>query len=240
MLVENKFIFISLPRCASTSFYISCIKNELDIQHYNDFIDIQRNQIKNLTEIKSEEIADFLIHGHEPIVDLIDKFGSKLDIISINRNRYERFISLWKHVIDEYHRIGEISEFNKLIKLNVDDILFFNQQNLNNIDNVVDDFIKLNKLNIKSIYLKDILKILFRPTSYYHKHHPDIIWFDFNELNKLEEWISEKLNFNFKLERINSSQHFNCNLELNDKFIEKYNNIYDIFDLPRKSKKTLF
>ena len=48
MLVENKFLFISLPSCASTSFYISCIKNELDIQHYNDFIDIQRNQIKNL------------------------------------------------------------------------------------------------------------------------------------------------------------------------------------------------
>lgn len=55
MLVENKFLFISLPRCASTSFYISCIKNELDIQHYNDFIDELKNFVWDVFESRFEK-----------------------------------------------------------------------------------------------------------------------------------------------------------------------------------------
>lgn len=55
MLIENKLLFISLPRCASTSFYISCIKNELDIQHYNDFIDELKNFVWDVFESRFEK-----------------------------------------------------------------------------------------------------------------------------------------------------------------------------------------
>ena len=39
MLVDNKFFYISLPRCASTAFQISCVKQNINIQHVRDFID---------------------------------------------------------------------------------------------------------------------------------------------------------------------------------------------------------
>lgn len=238
MLINNKFLFISLPRCASTSFYISCIKNNLEIKHYNDEIDLKREQV-NLSETNLEKFSDSLMHGHENIDDLYYKFGSNLEVISVYRNRHERFLSLWKHIIDEYYRIGEISEFEKLTKLTIDDILFFNKQDIYDIDYVINNFLRLNKINTKNQYLKSILEILYKPLSYYHKHDPNIIWFNFNELYKLEEWVSNKLEMNFKLEKVNSSQHFDCNVSIDDHFIEKYNNIYDIFDNIRKNEKTL-
>ena len=54
----------------------------------------------------------------------------------------------------------------------------------------------------------------------------------------MEEWVSNILNIDFKLEKINSSQHFECALQLDDYFIEKYNKIYDIYDF-KKEHKTL-
>jgi hypothetical protein len=75
--------------------------------------------------------------------------------------------------------------------------------------------------------------------SFLHNHNPDIIWFDIKELNKLEEWVSNELNIDFKLEKINSSQHFETKLKLDNEFIEKYNKIYGTFDNVKK-EKTLF
>jgi hypothetical protein len=57
-------------------------------------------------------------------------------------------------------------------------------------------------------------------------------------LDKLENWVSNKLELDFKLEKINSSQHFDCNLKLNESFIKKYNEVFDRFDL-QKNKITL-
>jgi hypothetical protein len=84
-----------------------------------------------------------------------------------------------------------------------------------------------------------MLSVLFLPCSTWHQHHKKIIWFDIDKLYELEEWVSNKLNINFKLEKINSSKHFTGNLKMNDNFIEKYNTIYDRFDLT-KTIKTLF
>jgi hypothetical protein len=58
-------------------------------------------------------------------------------------------------------------------------------------------------------------------------------------LYKLEEWVSNKLNIDFKLINLNSSNHFNTKLELNDEFKEKYDSIYLPYD-EVKSVKTLF
>ena len=39
MLVENKFLFISLPRGASTAFEEACILHRFDIKHANSYYD---------------------------------------------------------------------------------------------------------------------------------------------------------------------------------------------------------
>jgi hypothetical protein len=52
----------------------------------------------------------------------------------------------------------------------------------------------------------------------------------------LEEWVSNKLEIEFKLEQSNSSKHFNSKLSLDETFIRKYNQIYDIYDIPKVVK----
>ena len=63
--------------------------------------------------------------------------------------------------------------------------------------------------------VKTIIYILITPISEYHNHDPNIIWFDFDKLYELEEWVSNKLGKSFKLEKSNSSNHFKCQLLLN-------------------------
>lgn len=242
MLVNNKFYFISLPRCASTSFMISCIKNKLKINHINSKSDSQLDNILDWEKMSNEILSDTLTHGHESLYDLENKFGNNFPIITIKRNRHERFISLWKHIIDETHRTEDIKTFEILQKLNVDDILFYNSEDL--IDDVKltimsKTFFEKHNLTDSSFYFKNIFSsILVKPYSLYHHHDSRIIWFDFDKLYELENWVSNILNIDFKLEKINSSQHFESALKLDDYFIEKYNKIYDVYDF-RKELRTI-
>jgi hypothetical protein len=50
--------------------------------------------------------------------------------------------------------------------------------------------------------------------------------------------VSKKLNIDFKMEKINSSKHFNSVMKNDDNFKQKYDNLYKEFD-QRKTTKTL-
>lgn len=242
MLVDNKFLYINLPRCASTSFVISSHRRNISLDYwsnnvksFNDSVDIN---------LPDEQFADALMHPHEPIHQLEEKFGNTFDIISVKRDRHSRFISLWKHILDEVHRTGDLHSFDILRNLNENELFTFTPNDIAIKDNkiiknvVKEKFIDKLGLTKDNEYLSTILEIALTPYSHYHNFDSRIIWFDFNELSKLEEWVSNKLELDFKLDKINSSQHFDCNLKLNDSFIKKYNSIFDRFDL-HKNNKTL-
>jgi hypothetical protein len=239
MLVDSKFYFISLPRCASTSFLVNCLKQGIPVKHGNFTTDVMISKA-NL-KLPNEILIDTLYHSHEKIQYLENKLGYGYDIISVKRNRHERFISTWKHVLDELYRINEMDVYNKFKTFDENDLLFFNHNDLidENLVSLINEIIKKYDLKYENRYVKVILSILLRPTSYWHNHDPRIKWFDIKELHKLEEWVSNKLNMEFKLEKTNSSQHFDCNLKLTDNFIKRYNQIYDYFDLP-KTKISIF
>jgi hypothetical protein len=244
MLVENKFIYISLPRCASTSFMASCVKYGLNINHFNEEADIE-NQLKkrekNISDIKFENFQNYISHIHEPIDKLKSKFGKNIDIISVKRNKYEKFISLWKVVLREMHEKEHTKTFNICSNLKIDDILFYNSEDLkneNDVSNVINEFIMRNKLTHITPHCETLLRLFIQPHSYYHKHDPNIIWFDFDKLNELEHWVSKKLNIDFKLVKVNSSQNYQSNLILNEEFKHKYDLIYKKYD-EIKSIKTL-
>jgi hypothetical protein len=236
MLVENKFIYISLPRCASTSFMASCVQNGLNINYFNEKYDIE-NQLETiklqLSDIKFENFEKYIIHPHEPIDKLELKFGKNVDIIAVKRDKYERFISLWNVVLREINKTQHDDTFNILANLKIDDILFYSKDDLkdeNSISNVVNELILRNNLVKITELGKIFIRVLITPYSYYHQHNPNIIWFDFNELHKLEDWVSNKLNIDFKLSKINSNKIYNSNLILNDEFKEKYDSIYSKYD----------
>ena len=122
MLVDKKFIFLSLPRCASTSFMITCLKNDILIEHFDSKNDNQLYKIDNWQNFNNEELADALTHLHEPLNNLQSKFGNEYKVIAIRRNKYERFVSLWKHIIDELYRENKVEVANIFSKLTIDDI----------------------------------------------------------------------------------------------------------------------
>jgi hypothetical protein len=247
MFVDKKFIFISLPRCASTSFMITCLRNDISIEHYTQNINKQLSHITDWKRLTNEELADRLTHLHEPLIDLQKKFGNKYDVISIRRNKYDRFLSLWKHIIDELYRIKCVELADVFSKLSINDIFdgihsndIINAENRDRwINTYLKKFDNFNKNNSEiNYYIKNMISILFTPIIELTNENPNIIWFDINELYKLENWVSKKLGKEFKLEKINSSQHFECNIKINDEFKEKYDYLYGIFE-NRKLNKTL-
>lgn len=199
------------------------------------------NNKKNKKDVKINNFQHEFSHTHESIKDLRLKFGEGYDTISVRRNKYERFISLWKHILHEMDLKEHPDVYKICKKLKLNDILFYSSQDLEDdiaIMNTVDEFTNRFKLKKISEYGKNMILILLKPYSYYHLHDPNIIWFDFDKLYELEEWVSKKLNMNFKLEKINSSKHYKSQLILDDKFIEKYDSIYKIYD-ENKNLKTL-
>lgn len=241
MLIENKFIYLNLPRCASTSFHIACLKNKLDIKYYDGGVHIL-NPKELSSDDDSEYVADNLSHTHERLSNLKTKFGNDIPVIAVKRDPYERYISLWKHIIDELYRVGELETFELFKSLTVDELLSYSAEDIVSNEKkypAIKEFLKRNASPKTGPYVTAMIYMLMSPTSNYHHHDKTIIWFDFKELNKLEEWVSDKLGFEFKLERTNSSQHFDCNIQNNDYFRQKYDSIYNMYDNPKSIKSLI-
>ena len=246
MLINNKFIFINLPRCASYAFHISCLRNNFDIEFYKSS-KLSEVDLKILKEMDNDKLVINLPHHHERIVFLQEKFGKDYPTIAIKRDNYETFVSLYKQLIRMLALNQEPDIAKKLQKYSVDDILFFNKEMTlgsdNSRENLVNEFIE--KLNINSKnqktqkFMKEFIRTLISPKSWFHNNDPNIIWFDIDKLYELENWVSNITNTEFKLEKINESNKIDCNLILNDTFKKKYDSIYSEYNTFKKNKSII-
>lgn len=235
MLVDNKFIIIQIPRCATTSFLHTCQINNIPTEYINSH---GRPRLYDFKIGKGERF-------HEDIFNLQESFGYEYPIIAIKRDKISSFISLWKMMLKMFLEWNEIDLYDKLIKLNYEDILFFNENDydLLNIDDQIrlaTNFCERHKVKFKS---KDRslswLVQAYKPKEWYHRNNPNIIWFDFNKLDDLEEWVSNKLNREFKLVKVNSSIDIKCNLVNSEEFKEKFNQLYKKYEVFKKSKSLI-
>ena len=246
MLIDNKFIFINLPRCASYAFHISCLRNNFDIEFYKS-PKLSEVDLKILKEMDNDKLVINLPHHHERIVFLQEKFGKDYPTIAIKRDNYETFVSLYKQLIRMLALNQEPDIAKKLQKYSVDDILFFNKEMTlgsdNSRENLINEFIE--KLNINSKnqktqkFMKEFIRTLISPKSWFHNNDPNIIWFDIDKIYELENWVSNITNTKFKLEKINESNKIDCNLILNDTFKKKYDSIYSEYDTFKKNKSII-
>jgi hypothetical protein len=248
MLVDKKFYYISLPRCGSTSFHFTCLRQGIPIQTLQEDLDLQHQSV-NIDHFTNEELSNKYQHTHEPLITLQENFGDNYPIIAVRRDRHETFISLWKHIVDHVKLKYGGDLYEKFSKLTIDDILFFAPLSLSvsgssplsvsysEIQKLAAEFLKRNNLEWKE-YLANLMTVLYTPKSLWHGNHRDIIWFDFDKLNEMEDWISSKLERSFKLENYNTSKHIESNVKLDNYFKSKYNLIYNIHDI-KKSNKTL-
>ncbi len=260
MLVDNKFLYLSLPRCASTAFHYSCILNEINVQTHNGEWETANADI-DFKSIDKAGLMNYIYHGHESIVDLQTKFGNNYSVIAVKRQRHERFYSLYKHILFDLQRTGFNRIYDVFSKMTLDELFFFTKDDILNkkkrwdiicdflIDlKIIDERIDISvtskfnkseeeffKSNTKG-YAVNMIDILLTPISHWTNNDPNIIWFNFNEMDKFENWVSEKLDKPFKLHSVNSSKHMECDLVLDEEFIKRYNTIYDYYDLPKNNK----
>lgn len=262
MLVDNKFIYLSLPRCASTAFHYSCIMNDVKVQTFNTEWELENSKV-DFKSINKLDLMNYIHHGHESLYHLQSKFGKNHPVIAVRRPRHERFYSLYKHILFDLKRTGFQEIYQKLSNLTVDELFFFTKEDLITKKqrwDKINEFLYDLKLLDRKIdithplkigesyenflknevggYVINIIDILLTPYSYWTNNDQNIIWFEFNELNKLEEWVSTTLEKPFTLHSVNSSKHIDSEIILNDDFIKKYNTIYDYYDLS-KLEKTL-
>lgn len=233
MLVDDKFIIILIPRCATTSFVASC-------QHYNIPTKSGRSDIGGYDKLINHTTKKFT-HFHDSISFLNSKFGNDYPIIAVRRNKYDWFISLWKmilNVLSVYHNRIELVKI--LSKLKTDDILFFdkNEYFLTHRDAVTKlsqaFFAKNNIPHNDALF--EYLQLLYTPQAFYHNFDKRIIWFDFDKLDELESWVSDKLDMEFKLEDINSSKEVISALKNDKHFKEKFDYIYSKYEIVKENK----
>jgi hypothetical protein len=252
MLVDNKFIYVNLPRCGSTSFHYSCILQDLEIKNLNSEWGKINSKI-NFKNIDEKNIMNLITHGHEELSQLREKFGFQYPVIAVKRDRYDTFYSLYKHIIFDFKRANAHKAYNFFKNISLDELFFFKTEDLysnENRLNMINDFLLKNDL-IKNRarpsklmdlyseeYIVNVINILITPSSYWHNHDNNIIWFDIKELNLMEKWVSNKIGKEFKLKQVNSSQHIGCSLKLDENFKKRYNSIYDFYDI-QKTNKTL-
>ncbi len=262
MLVDNKFIYLSLPRCASTAFNYSCILNNVNLQTFNGEWEKSNLDI-DFNSIDKSKIMDYIYHGHESITDLQNKFGNECPVIAVKRQRHERFFSLYKHVLFDLQRTGFHRIYDVFSDMTLDELFFFTKDDLSSkkkrweviCDLLIDLKILDERIDISvtskfkkseeeffkkstKAYAVNMIDILLTPLSYWTNNNQNIIWFDFNEMDKFEGWVSKTLGKPFKPHSVNSSRHMECKIVLNDEFKEKYDSIYDYYDFP-KLKKSL-
>lgn len=257
MLVDNKFIYLSLPRCASTAFHYSCLMNNIEVKTTNNMWEASNANI-DYKSIEKVDIMNHIFHGHEDINILQSKFGIDKPVIAVRRERCERFYSLYKHILSDFKRLGYLDFYDVFSKLTIDELFFFTKYDLINKKtrwDAISDYLiylKLIKRRVdinlssatkyeeqhKNWYAVNIIDILLTPISFWTNHNPNIIWFDFYKLNELNNWVSNIIERPFEIQKVNSSKHIECDIVLDDVFIKKYNTIYDYYDLP-KFKNTL-
>lgn len=250
MLVDNKFIFINLPRCASNSFLITCIRNEINLKFYNDKTTkklelLYKNNFAKFSNL--ENIGQYSMNQHIPLNMLENKFDKNYPVMAIKRNKYSRFLSFYNYILSKLLETEETMVFEKLNYLTIKDIIFYKKDDVSDeeqVEKTVEEF--FTKMNIndkfKNLYhkaqIKRLIKTFFTPISHFTHYRPDIIWFDIEKLYMLEDWVSEKLERKFILLKENASSYKSSFLEINDEFIYYYDSVYNEYDIV-KDKKSL-
>lgn len=232
MIINDKVVFIPIPKNASWSVEDTCIQYGLDLKYPNK---LWENSI-NL------ETKDPQKHMHTTINNIIDYFGVNFEFVCIVRNSTDRFISAWKYFVGAM--VNEVNnELGEKIKNVGNDFLinFFKENYLtfHNVYNsletrktllkkLVDELGISKEYQIDDEFLKRYSMHIFTFVSQYQWIQNDkvkVIEFNFDNMNEFEEYISKKFDINFKLIHRNQNKLDWCAVTKTPElieFVEKY------------------
>lgn len=216
MLVDNKFIFISIPRCATVSFERTCFINKLEL-------DFNPLMLAN-KEFKNNKIPTY--HSHTRYSTYKELYGDKYPIITITRNPVDRFISGWKYILLEIKKLDN-TLYDRLIKLTNEEFTFYFLKHFKNFKisgNDIQEFFNEFTFNFKTNRdLRVKFKTVLADNSHWTENADEIIYFNFeNQIPQLEQWVSEKCNIDFNLLQTNDTKQVELSLVKNQTFIDFY------------------
>jgi hypothetical protein len=230
MLINNDFVYLPIPKNASTSIVYSLIQWRIKVDSGNEEI----NKIM-INQINKTEFA----HYHTTYDYLINKFPNK-KVVGIRRPSVDRFLSSLKYMIQESKKNNVKLKYN-FEKLNESEVIeifdkilyelpfakdkpiaFANElkQYRNKIHKIIKENITTNYLNFDYNLLNN-----FHSQYAWGLNKCDII-IDISELNTFTEMIKiTKPNFN--LIKLNDTADMTLNIEKSDKIVEFVDKVID-------------
>jgi len=216
MLIENKFVFVAIPKCATMSFEDACFNNNFTIDYspYGLF----NKGLLNGTKPTS--------HVHVPITKLREIHGHRYPFVTLTREDVSRFVSAWKHIL-KIIKNTDIKFYDILKNVGNDEFCHHFGNYFKNLRLSKESVVSfLNEFTDKKNHEKHVIDIfmsVFRPTLDWTNNDKTLIKFSFeNEIPQFEKWISEKCGVDFKLSHINDTNGIDTKLIKDDFLINFY------------------
>jgi hypothetical protein len=227
--INNDLIWVSVPRCASTSIERSILNSPLIINHH-----------------RFGTAREYPKHIHVKLSELYVNFG-KMETVVVKRNYFDRWISALQHVWNMY----EIAGIKMSVKWeDIDNDFIYNNFTNDYVDSIYsigemktdltkyEDIIKMREFNKSIIYrfTKNTPKnidytfnplILLLSQSYWVDNDKCTYEFDIDEIYKFEEFMCDRYKIDFKLDKINKSYSIKNNIVKDDK-LKKW--VFDNFE----------
>jgi hypothetical protein len=228
MVINNKIAFIPIPKNASWSVEDTCVNYKLDLK-YPDVL--WENSIRLDAKISTR-------HIHSTVNQMLYKFGDKIEYVAIIRNSTDRLISAWRFFIERmnYH-LNDNFLWNEIKKLDNNFLMEFIKENYSKIPscyNSISNREELLLILLKKMGIYSSLNITSKFKKAYSTHILSFIsqyqWlsndsvnvklFDFEKLNEFEDYMSNKLDIDFKLIHQNKTNLDYCAVNKTPELIE--------------------
>jgi hypothetical protein len=176
-------------------------------------------------------------HIHTKVQSLIKTFGDDLEYVCIIRNSTDRFISAWKFFITQSAQVLDSFTLNKMKNKNNDFIINFIKTNYNDFINTYGDKNVKEKFFLKLIDELEFPEELKKDNKFIDSFSLHILtfisqynWilndtvkvkkFHFDRIQEFENYMSEKLNVDFKLSHENQTKLDYCAVTKTPELIE--------------------
>ena len=212
LCINDDLIWISVPRCASTSIETAFLNSPLEIDNY----------IFSNSKLYPK-------HIHIELSKLYNKFGKKETIV-IKRNYFDRWLSGLQRMFLSYEN-NNIELCRKWEDVDNDFIYeTFSKQYINSLYSFNPNQLDLinNAITIeKNLNLKFTPHILLLSQMYWVDNQTCTYEFDINEIDKFGQFITNRYDIDFKIEKLNESQIIKNNIVKDDK-LKKW--VFDNFE----------
>lgn len=244
MYVENKFLFLSIPRCATVSFETSLVEQGFKIKYYPNILTEKRVNM-GLLPINHGHQAISVLEKNLLINESVKDETTEIDRISIYREPLERFISGWKYVLKN---IKIVDEKSYTILKTIDNKEFIDRFSSiitsplditkpPTFDKLLGPILSYDLLTDKKFTnSRNVFESTLTPPSRWHENNVKIRFFDIKNLSELENYVREKTNKDFVLKKINDTFDIETSLIIDEDLKKFY---FSKIEIPQKIIKSV-